>query len=607
MKHFCSISHRVYGCLAILTLLSFASAHHDKPVGGFLQAAPSALTDPANTARVGSFGVVSSGPATFATILEPVGRGERQRAGATTDVWAHDGFAYLGTFNQPCGTGERDDAGVRIFDVRDPANPTQVDSLPSVAGSRVNDVKVAAMHSGTLLVHSNERCRGNGPGGFELYNVDDPLNPVHLAHVQTNSVNASLREAGEVDEGVHNLYLFSREGRDYVAAQVSTTIGNFQIFDVTDPQSIERVSWFGPERTAWPEVDWTTESDPGRLEEVASHLYSGVGGIANRLLHDHFVTPDGLTAYLAHWDTGLITLDLGDFAAPRVVSVALASDSEDGEVSSHAVWPSANGRVVVETEEDFHPYGSVFRILSGPNAGSRAALEADFTAPVSRQPRARVAGHTVYLGQGCEGLPEATKPSQIALFERGTCPFADKAARASNAGYAGFIVFNNAENSDEVIPMGADERVDLPGWFVGHGTGLAIAGVDDFQDLTVGATGSPVEMKVKADGWGGLRIWDLSDPENPVLASTFNTVCSAYPDKAQCDDGSVYSAHNIIVEGDQAYVSWYADGVLIVDISDPYQPVEVARYHASGSAFERDNAGAQDVWGIYKEPGKPWI
>ena len=48
------------------------------------------------------------------------------------------------------------------------------------------------------------------------------------------------------------------------------------------------------------------------------------------------------------------------------MSVALEPESEDGEVSSHSVWPTADGRVVVEGEEDFSPYGTVFRITEGP-------------------------------------------------------------------------------------------------------------------------------------------------------------------------------------------------------------------------------------------------
>ncbi len=56
-----------------------------------------------------------------------------------------------------------------------------------------------------------------------------------------------------------------------------------------------------------------------------------------------------------------------------------------------------------------------------------------------------------------------------------------------------------------------------------------------------------------------------------------------------------------------AYISWYSDGVLIVDVSDPYSPVEVGRYHRAGADFEAQNGGPQDVWGIYKVNNSPWV
>lgn len=86
-----------------------------------------------------------------------------------------------------------------------------------------------------------------------------------------------------------------------------------------------------------------------------------------------------------------------------------------------------------------------------------------------------------------------------------------------------------------------------------------------------------------------------------MLASTFNTTCSADPFDASCDPRGTYTAHNVIVDGDKVYVSWYSDGVLVIDISDPYNPVEVARYNPTGPEFEATNAGIQDVWGIYKD------
>ena len=108
--------------------------------------------------------------------------------------------------------------------------------------------------------------------------------------------------------------------------------------------------------------------------------------------------------------------------------------------------------------------------------------------------------------------------------------------------------------------------------------------------------------------WSGLRIWDYSDPTNPTLKSTFNTTCSADPSAASvCDPAGTYSAHNIIVETTgnkvKAYVSWYSDGMLVLDVSDASNPVETARFVDAST----NDGDPNDFWGVYKETNSPFI
>ncbi|CAN5422724.1 hypothetical protein BH23ACT9_BH23ACT9_33920 [soil metagenome] len=570
--------------------------------------------------------IVSSGPnARVTRNLALAGRGERLLPNGTTDVWAHGSYAYLGTFNSPCGTGEgyvdggpvtlindKTAPGVVIFDVHNNNQPRYVGNLPSVAGSRINDVKVADMAQGTILVHSNEACAG-GPGGFEIYDMTTPTAPVHLAHVQTDDINGLLREEfGIVDVGVHNNYLFTRDGRDYNAVQVEGLLGNFQVFDITDPTSPRLAGWFGAEYVLDPTVDWATTTDFGKILDANAYLTSGFGQSQNRFLHDHYVTPDGLQAYLANWDAGLLLVDLGDLDGSAATLISQAIDVEngslDGEVNSHSVWPNADGSVVVEGEEDFNAFESNFQITSGPEAGDYPSVEGAITVPIANLPGALMSGPTRYVGLACNGdpLPTAGATDEIALIQRGVCSFTDKINNAEAAGYAGVVVFNDAARGDALLTMGGDD-VGLPGVFVGHSTGLLIAKVPTAGDLIIGAPGESVEASTTPNAWSGMRIWDYSDPANPILASTFNTVCSANPVDASCDPRGTYSSHNVIVEDNRAYISWYSDGVLMLDVSDPYNVTEVGRYHRAGPEFEAQNGGIQDVWGIHKIENKPWI
>jgi hypothetical protein len=544
--------------------------------------------------------IVSDGPsAEVVKNLTAAGFGERDVAGATTDVWAHNGYAYTGTFNSPCGGDP--DAGVWVWDVRNKTKPSFVSVIPSPTGSRSNDVKVATMNSGEILVHSNESCAG-GPGGFEIYNVDDPSNPVHLDSVQTDDVNGFLRDNfGFVDFGVHNLFLFTQGENDYVAATVESEFGNFQIFDITDPGSPALVGWWGAEELRLAElglaVDPADIVDFGLILDLDAYLFSGFGASANKFLHDITVTADGTHAYLANWDAGLVLLDISDPADPQLVSVAIdpLNGSLDGEVNSHSVWPSEDGTIVVEGEEDFSAWeatvppsnvtfggnnlipgvmaatttGDAFEASQTGNAGSITANSvrvdsgpltgsvfpaSEFSGNNFPLGEGSFAGNFVWIGRGCNGdsIANSVEAGDIAVVRRGACTFAEKANNAAAAGAGAIVVTNN------------------------------------------NSTSTP---------WSGLRIWDYSDPSNPELKSTFNTTCSAASlPGGDCAADGTYSSHNVIVETDddgrvKAYISWYNDGIVIIDVTDPANPVEIARYLESG----------QDFWGIDKIPGEPWI
>lgn len=568
--------------------------------------------DAALTAMDAAGDVISDGP--FAKVtknLELRSRGERLVANATTDVWTHAGFAYTGTFNSPCG-GEAG-AGVWVWDVADPNNVSLVGVIPSPTGSRSNDVKVASLNSGTILGHSNESCAG-GPGGIELYEVSDPANPVHLASIRADELNpiSNALFGGITDVGVHNLFFFAQGGSDFVAINAESAFDNFRIFDITDPTDPQLVSAWGAEEIFDPGVGDETE-DVGRVLNAALWLLDGFGESRNRFLHDMTISADATRAYLSNWDAGLVLLDISDPADPQLVSVALdpANGSRDGEVNSHAAWPSEDGSIVVETEEDFNawvsvkPPGNLTFGDDSPDAplpgvavatsagddfeanqtGNATTVDADSVTVTSGplagntypaielagdQPKLAdvgpLSGEAVWIGRACNGdailNADAIGPGDIAIVRRGACTFREKNFNAAGAGAAAIVIANNLRN-------------DTP--------------------------------------WGGVRIWDYSDPANPTLASIFDTTCSAAASPIpECNPQGTYSVHNVIVETTgnmtKAYISWYWDGMLVLDVSKPSRPVEVARFFDNSPEFLATNGGnPHDFWGVYKVPGEPFI
>lgn len=557
--------------------------------------------------------IISEGPAAkIIKNLAPAGRGFRNVGDATTDVWAHAGYAYTGTFNSPCGGEEG--AGVWVWDVHNKNVPQFVRIISSPDGSRSNDVKVATMNAGDILVHTNEPCAG-GPGGFEIYDVADPGNPVHLSSVRIDEINpiSDALFGGITDVGTHNLFLFTQGANDYVAAVAETGFDNFQVFDITDPTNPVLVTAWGAEELFDPGVgDLTDLGDPDQVNRVlaaALWLLDGFGSSANRFLHDITISADGNHAYLSNWDAGLVLLDISDPADPLVVSVALdpVNGSLDGEVNSHAAWPSEDGTIVVETEEDFAAWeasappsnltfgegdpaaplpgtavsttaGDDFEASQTGNAGTLDATSLEVTSgPLAGtsypaielsgdQPRfadtGPVSGDIVWIGRACNGdtilNADDIVTGGIAVVRRGACTFREKNFNAAAAGASAIVIANNLADSTP---------------------------------------------------WGGVRIWDYSDPANPVLASTFDTVCSASTEPGDgCDPNGTYSVHNVIVETTgnkvKAYISWYWDGMLVLDVTDPYNPVEVARYLDTTGP---NDGLANDFWGVYKIPNQPWI
>ena len=123
--------------------------------------------------------------------------------------------------------------------------------------------------------------------------------------------------------------------------------------------------------------------------------------------------------------------------------------------------------------------------------------------------------------------------------------------------------------------------------------------------------------------WGGLRIWDISDVTKPVLLSTLYSPCGATThwkpnandppgtvtgESLKCLSGGAYTPHNAFVVGTKAFVSWYADGVVIVDLSDPRNPVVTSQLSINcpvGNVTHPSSITAPpDVWGVYKSSGQ---
>jgi len=96
---------------------------------------------------------------------------------------------------------------------------------------------------------------------------------------------------------------------------------------------------------------------------------------------------------------------------------------------------------------------------------------------------------------------------------------------------------------------------------------LLVTTDEDFSPTDRKAAGEP---KLVGDTWGFARIWSLADPAHPTRLSNFAT-----PHSLTNKTDGFYAVHNPEVRGNTLYLSWYSDGLRIVDITNPATPREI--------------------------------
>ena len=480
-----------------------------------------------------------------------------------TDVWAYGNYAYLGTFDELLCT--LDSTGVHIIDISNPADPTKVGFIPAPPGTRNNDVKVAHIETprftGEILVATNEPCSSPflprlaaagaglipGQGGISIWDVTDPTKPRVL-------------KKKFLKNPIHNTYIWEDGGSAYLIAVDDVAFDDVIIVDITRPQAPKVIA-----RTGAP--DW-----PGDIadEFVAPGVF----------LHDVWV--QGGVAYLSYWDAGLVLLDVSDPANPGFLgdSEYIDLDPLSGEVpegNSHVAVPNLTGTRVLMGDEDFAAgLLTKFEFDGTPYD----ALEALFTPPVFTLPGAAYSDPVHWTGgEGCSDgeFDRDAIGDEVALIQRGSCFFSTKAANAEARGYTGFVVANNVGDDLVLMSAGTVDVITIPGFFVGQSTG----------EIMKAGEGLLLDTEGTFDGYGYLRLLDVSTPASIVELDQFATE-SVFIDPPLPGDRTM---HNVVVdEGTTAYISWYAEGLRVVDFSGDTL-TEIAHYV--------DTTDGSNFWGVY--------
>ena len=192
-----------------------------------------------------------------------------------------------------------------------------------------------------------------------------------------------------------------------------------------------------------------------------------------------------------------------------------------------------------------------FRLLEVTNPNAPAA--------VSDWGVVKDTGGPLRPGQGCDPDP---------IYGHSAEPSADGKLAFISYWDSGFVALDLNVPATPVFrgttTYGGDEDGDAHSSNYDEGRRLLFTADEDFCKTS----GAGIEK-----GWGYLRVYDYANLAAPVQIGEYRTPNSTGTNDPAAGD---YTIHNPLIVGTDVYISWYSDGIRVVDASDPTDPTEVA-------------------------------
>jgi hypothetical protein len=527
--------------------------------------------------------------------------------GQIADLAVHKGHAYLNSWDEPsCTRG-----GTYIADISDPTNPQEVGFLPANPGyyhgegAHVIEVDTPQF-TGDLLAVNDEACTNAATrpadvpttaGGFDLYDVTDPANPVELVqNAGDRSPDGSLeQDPEELANSYHSVFVWQDGPRAFLVASDNTELADIDIFDITDPENPEFIADFNPESLP----DWDTILDRGAI--------GAFQGIFN---HDMIVKQvgDQMRLLVSYWDAGYIQLDVDDPEDPTYITDTNfpGADPLTGfdppEGNAHQAEYSHDNALFLAADEDFTAFRLTSEITEAPFEGYQFAGALSAAEPIPDGET--VGGDTEFVGDACDTVPAPSDGVTVALAERGgvapggaACGFQLKIDNIEDAGYELAVIFNNSFGAgggrcETLIGMTVDpETIAIPAVFVGRADAFRILGTFDEEtyQCTGGATEEPtdtdappagtqgltVEIRSEFDGWGYAHLYDAETSEE---LGAFAIPEALDPDFA-AGFGDL-SIHEFAADPEEnlAYSSYYSGGMRVFSFDDENGLTETGAY-----------------------------
>ncbi|MCP8616326.1 LVIVD repeat-containing protein [Salirhabdus salicampi] len=339
------------------------------------------------------------------------------------DVYAHKGYAYLGTHYLWSDSNE----GVRVFDLSDPENPEEIsvfaNDMPGTWTEKVIVKSVNTPHfKGDLAAVSVQRFNNEAERvGTILYDVTDPLNPEKLGFWEL--------PYGKRGNGTHELYLTTQGNQVLLLTANSGAyrstggeIHDFVIVDVSDPANPKELYQFNPSEAV----------------DHENYRFTDEHGV-ERYATAHSVIADttGNYAYVSFWDLGTVILDISD--PENTIYLGRTSYEPNVQGAAHSSALAKGGTILIETREVFNPnrdgyeagwgYTRIYDIkdksnpvlLSSFRTSNSITQGHGFPGWTVHDPKVR--GNTLYLSHYFDGvrvvdITDPANPNEIGSYVR---------------------------------------------------------------------------------------------------------------------------------------------------------------------------------------------